>query len=144
MIQNITVAGMPRSPKAHGIPLTESGRYKMEGNKYMDLIMEAKRKSPGVGLGMLNIYFEDTKLKVHESSIWNEARATLEERKRTWQSRRYTIIGDGLAPLIDTMARGNLPAPFVKIPKSPTSTTKVTDTMDAITPLERTSSPVGV
>ncbi|GAB1312740.1 hypothetical protein MFIFM68171_02950 [Madurella fahalii] len=122
MVQNITVAGMPRTPSAHGIPLTESGQWKMEGNKTMDLLQEAERRFPGLGLRMLDIYFENTKLKPHEKEFWNRAKGSLKDRKERWQVRRETVKGDNLGALIDTMS--DLPVPVIAL--APSSTTSGT------------------
>jgi hypothetical protein len=70
MIQNITVAGMPRTPSAHGIPLSESVQYQIKETKTMDLLMKTEGNFPGTGLKMLDIYFENTKLSAQERDLW--------------------------------------------------------------------------
>jgi hypothetical protein len=115
MVQNITVAGMPRTPSAHGIPLRESGQLKMQENKTMALLQEAERKFPGLGLEMLGIYFEGTKLNPQEEAFWSRAKESLKERKEQWEARRGTFEAeDGcLGAVIDATTRS--PAPGIAL-----------------------------
>lgn len=84
MIQNITAAGFRRKPEAHGIPVKETKRAKMQGNKTMKLLQEAERKFPGVGLKLLDIYFSHTERSDEEKEFWK----TIDEQRHPAHSKQ--------------------------------------------------------
>jgi hypothetical protein len=80
MVQNVWVAGRTRSPREHGIPLTEDRpKDKAKPRGVEAVLNEAEDASPGLGLALLEHFFP---AGVNHDHHWNVRRKNLEESKK--------------------------------------------------------------
>ena len=87
MVQNVAVAGLPRTPAAHGIPLSKLretfGKRVQNADKpkVMDVLFKVEDKYPGVGLALRPEFFQDYALKPNEVDDWKVREKKLNETK---------------------------------------------------------------
>ena len=68
MVQNISVAAIPRQPSSMGLQLTLIARIKKQ--KVMSVLMETEDRFPSVGAALLRTFFPG-ELRDHEHTYWS-------------------------------------------------------------------------
>jgi hypothetical protein len=99
MIQNVAVAGLPRTPAGHGIPLSEvkcsfGKRLQNERRpKAMQVLFDVEEEYPGLGLAIRPEFLQDFALRPDEVIKWKDKENSLKTRKEAKKREREAAAG---------------------------------------------------
>jgi hypothetical protein len=108
MIQNVAVAGLPRTPAAHGIPLSEvkcSFGKRMQNQprpKVMQVLFDVEKEYPGLGLAIRPEFFQDFALRPDEVTKWEERQISLKTRKADKKREKEAAAGSTSVVVVES------------------------------------------